>query len=98
MTKIFVDTNKFLDFYRYKEENKEILDKLAASNNLVLTEQVIREFKRNRISEIRGLLEKVEAKEKQITNNMCNLEPVGIFTDTITALNKTNTKHIQTVK
>ena len=49
MTKIFVDTNKFLDFYRYKEENKEILDKLAASNNLVLTEQVIREFKRNRI-------------------------------------------------
>ena len=98
MTKIFVDTNKFLDFYRYKEENKEILDKLAASNNLVLTEQVIREFKRNRISEIRRLLEKVEEKEKQITNNMCNLEPVGIFTDTITALNKTNTKHIQTVK
>lgn len=98
MIKIFVDTNKFLDFYRYKEENKEILDKLASSNNLVLTEQVIREFKRNRISEIRGLLEKVEAKEKQITNNMCNLEPVGIFTETITALNKKNTKQIQVIK
>lgn len=98
MIKIFVDTNKFLDFYRYKEENKEILDKLASSNNLVLTEQVIREFKRNRISEIRGLLEKVEAKEKQITNNMCNLEPLGIFTETITALNKKNTQQIRVIK
>ena len=98
MTKIFVDTNKYLDFYRYKEENKEILDKLSSSNNLIITEQVIREFKRNRIVEVKRLLDKIESKEKEITSNMCSLEPLGIFTDKITKLNKDNSKLVNKIK
>lgn len=98
MLKIFIDTNKYLDFYRYKDENKEILDKLSSSNDLIITEQVIREFKRNRVTELKGLFDKVESKEKQITNNMFNLEPLGIFTEKITELNKDNSKLVSKIK
>lgn len=98
MIKLFIDTNKYLDFYRYKEENREILDKLALSDNIIITEQVIREFKRNRVTELNNLLDKILAKEKQFTNNMCNIEPMGIFSDRITEINKKNSKFIDQIK
>lgn len=98
MIKLFIDTNKYLDFYRYKEENREILDKLALSDNIIITEQVIREFKRNRVTELNSLLDKILAKEKQFTNNMCNIEPMGIFSDRITEINKKNSKFIDQIK
>ena len=98
MIKLFVDTNKYLDFYRYKEENKEILDKLSLSNNIIITEQVIREFKRNRVTELNNLLDKIITKEKQFTNNMCNIEPMGIFSEKITEINKKNSKYVDQIK
>ena len=98
MTKIFIDTNKFLDFYRYEEENEEVLDKLALANNILITEQVIEEFNRNRFSEIRRLLENVESKAKDLNDGLCNLKPVGIFAEKISTLNKNNSKLIQEIK
>lgn len=98
MFKIFIDTNKFLDFYRYKEENKEILDKLSESNRIIITEQIIREFKRNRNIEINRLLEKIIMKEKEIDNSNCNIEPVGIYSDMIIKIDKENSKLINNIK
>lgn len=98
MKKILIDTNKFLDFYRYKSENKEILDKLSKCDNIIISEQIIREFKRNRFLEIQRLLEVVKEKEKSLTNNLCNLDAVGIFSSDIIELNKENFKLIKEIK
>ena len=98
MYKIFIDTNKYLDFYRFKEDNKEILDKIADSNRIVITNQVIREFERNRNIELKRLLEKVQSKEKSIDNNICNIEPVGIFSNMISKIDKDNIELIKSIK
>lgn len=90
MVKILIDTNKFLDFYRYKDENKEILDKLSLCNNIILTEQIIREFKRNRVAEIQRLLDSIESKKKSINDNFCYLNVVGILSDDIKEVNSEN--------
>lgn len=98
MKMIFIDTNKLLDFYRYKEQNKEVLDALSSSNNIIISEQVIDEFERNRVSEIERLLEKINVKEKSVDKNMFSIEPVGIFSDTIASLNSSNSKHLDNIK
>ena len=98
MAKIFVDTNKYLDFYRYKEEKKEVLEKLCSCNNIIITKQVIDEFNRNRIFEINRLLSKIEEKGKNLNNGLCDLEPVGIFADEISKINSENSGHIREIK
>jgi tetratricopeptide (TPR) repeat protein len=56
MAVIFADTNRFLRFYDANEEQLKVLaDMVNESSRVVLTEQVVNEFKRNRL----GRLEKV---------------------------------------
>ena len=90
MRKIFIDTNKYLDFYRYKEENKEVLDKLSSLNQIIITEQVIREFKRNRNTELIKLNDKIKSKIKLLDDNICSIEPIGIFSEETIKINKEN--------
>ncbi len=90
MYKLFIDTNKYLDFYRTKEENKEILNQLSSSSDLVLTDQVIDEFRRNRNSELKSLKNRFEEKYKLVTNNMFGIEPNGILLKEIDEINKRN--------
>ena len=98
MAKIFIDTNKFLDFYRYKEENKEVLDKLSLTDNIIITRQVIEEFNRNRLSEIKKISDMVKKKKSELTDGLCNLDVVGIFSDEILNINKMNSKLIREIK
>lgn len=98
MAKIFIDTNKFLDFYRYKEENKEVLEKMSSIDGIVITRQVIDEFNRNRLFEIKRLLDMVEKKEKELTDGLCNIDVVGIFAEEIIDMNKKNSKRIREIK
>jgi predicted nucleic acid-binding protein len=69
MTKLFVDTNAFLGFYAYSSDDLAQLNKLvdemkAGKIELLLTDQVINEFNRNRESKIaetlRSFTEKAE--------------------------------------
>ena len=51
MAKIYPDTNYFIDFYRVAKESFDILDELQQyKTSLVLTEQTVTEFRRNRVS------------------------------------------------
>ncbi len=94
MYKLFIDTNKFLDFYRNKEENKEILNEISKCNNIILTEQVVDEFKRNRNKEIKSLIDKVENVKKSAKSGMFGIEPIGILQFDIENINRENRKRI----
>jgi rRNA-processing protein FCF1 len=51
MAKIYPDTNSFIDFYQAAHENVDVFDELQKyKNSLVLTEQTVTEFRRNRVS------------------------------------------------
>jgi len=55
MAKIYPDTNRFLDFYRSADDKIDIFDELQKyTGNLVLTEQTITEFRRNRVSTLKN--------------------------------------------
>ena len=96
--KIFIDTNKYLDFYRYKDENMEILNKLSACNDIIISEQVIDEFERNRNKELHSLLDKANELYKKANENFFNLEPLGIFEKDIKVMNSESRKKIGEIK
>src|SRR5947209_4187011 len=57
MAKIYPDTNKFIDFYQAALDSIDIFDQLSAfSKDIVLTEQTITEFRRNRVKTLRWLV------------------------------------------
>jgi hypothetical protein len=57
MAVIFVDTNLFLRFYESKESHLGAFDELVSkAQSIVLTEQVVNEFNRNRLSKLRVAL------------------------------------------
>ena len=96
--KIFIDTNIFLDLYRQRKDNKEIFDLLSNCNDIIITKQVIREFKRNRIKLLKELLVKIENKQKSINNGLINIESVAILQDDIDNINDNNAKLLKTIK
>lgn len=96
--KIFIDTNKYLDFYRYKDENMEILNKLSDCNDIIISEQVIDEFERNRNKELHSLLDKANELCKKANENFFNLEPLGIFEKDIKVMNSESRKKIGEIK
>ncbi len=56
MAKIYPDTNRFVDFYQAASEKLNVFDQLQAyKEHLVLTEQTIVEFRRNRVSTLKWL-------------------------------------------
>lgn len=57
--KILIDTNIFLDFYRYEKETIELLKELENhSDKIIFTQQLVDEFERNR----EGILSQVKAR------------------------------------
>jgi hypothetical protein len=68
MAKIYPDTNRFVDFYRTSSEKLIVLDELLKNKvNVVLTEQTITEFRRNRITALQILV-----RQFQETNDIGN--------------------------
>lgn len=68
--KIMIDTNVFLDFYRSKPENLEILRLYQEMNNdIVFPIQIYDEFKRNRLKQIDELVEKVKRLKSELNLN-----------------------------
>lgn len=66
--KILIDTNIFLDFYRSKNESLRILTEIINnSENVILTEQIVNEFYRNRTRVLREV-KKVFEKESNVEN------------------------------
>ncbi|MFK3774789.1 PIN domain-containing protein [Pseudomonas sp. NPDC089406] len=56
MTKLFVDTNIYLDFYRDAQDRLSLFEELKTlKNNLIISEQGYREFQRNRTSQLINL-------------------------------------------
>jgi RNA polymerase sigma factor (sigma-70 family) len=98
MKKLLIDTNKFLDFYRYQEENMEVLNKLSSFERIIIPEQIIDEFRRNRTKEVKSLLSKIEEKNKNINKGLFNIEPIGIFSSEIIRINKDNAKQVGEIK
>jgi rRNA-processing protein FCF1 len=57
MAKIYPDTNRFVDFYQAALDNIDLFDELQKHrDSLVLTEQTIAEFRRNRVSTLHWLI------------------------------------------
>ena len=57
MAKIYPDTNRFVDFYQAALESIDVFDELQKyKHSLVLTEQTITEFRRNRVSTLNWLV------------------------------------------
>lgn len=53
MTKLFVDTNIYLDFYRNAHDRLSLFEELKKlKNSLIISEQGYREFQRNRTSQL----------------------------------------------
>ncbi len=98
MIKLFIDTNKYLDFYRYKEENIEVLNKLAQCKNILITEQVIDEFERNRIKELQSVKDKIHELNSRINTKSFNIEPIGIYENLIKEINSNNSQRINEIK
>lgn len=98
MKKIFIDTNKYLDFYRYKEENLEILNNLSECDKIVITEQIIDEFNRNRNKELNSLKTKIHELNCKLNLGTCSIEPIGIYADRIKAINSENSRKISEIK
>jgi len=56
MAKIYIDTNWLIDFYRVTDDKTVQLKELQKhKSNLVLTEQTIAEFRRNRVAALKQL-------------------------------------------
>ncbi|MBU3188745.1 PIN domain-containing protein [Clostridium bowmanii] len=57
MSKIFIDTNIFLDFYRANKETLKVLDELKKyAKHIVFPLQVYGEYNRNRVEELEKIL------------------------------------------
>jgi hypothetical protein len=57
VAKIFPDTNCFIDFYRAGIERLDVFDELEQyKGSLVLTQQTVMEFRRNRVSTLKRLV------------------------------------------
>jgi hypothetical protein len=57
MAKIYTDTNRFVDFYQAALDKIDVFDELQKyKGSLVLTEQTITEFRRNRVSTLNWLV------------------------------------------
>ncbi|GKS08971.1 PIN domain-containing protein [Pseudomonas syringae pv. theae] len=61
MTKLFVDTNIYLDFYRGAHDRLSLFEELKKlKDNLIISEQGYREFQRNRMSQLLKLAAEIE--------------------------------------
>src|SRR5262249_28708516 len=61
MARIYIDTNVVLDFYQSAKDRLVVFHELGVpANSVVLTEQTIREFQRNRAVRLSDLAQKVE--------------------------------------
>lgn len=62
--KILIDTNIYLNFYRSKKDSIKLLSELAKHfDKIILTDQIIQEFERNRevvINEMKRLLNLIQ--------------------------------------
>lgn len=66
MAKIYIDTTRLIDFYRVTDDKIVQLEELQKhKSNLVLTEQTIAEFRRNRVTALKQL----QAEFKKILDN-----------------------------
>ncbi|CEF49241.1 unnamed protein product [uncultured bacterium] len=72
MAKIYPDTNRFVHFYRASEEKRlVVLDQLLMNkSSVVLTEQTVTEFRRNRVSELHKLANQFKAKHFKNANDV----------------------------
>lgn len=60
MARIYIDTNVFLDFYQAATDRLEVFRALAArANSLLLTEQTIQEFRRNRVGRLAAVAKSI---------------------------------------
>jgi predicted nucleic acid-binding protein len=67
MAKLHIDTNVFLDFYRSSSSSVKYLTEIDAhKHHLVLTEQTVNEFRRNRVGALMHLAGEIE---KSVVNN-----------------------------
>jgi hypothetical protein len=65
---VFVDTNKFIDFYQNAKEGVRLLDEFAKfQRSFVVTEQMINEFYRNRVATLQWLLKEFQKSIEQNT-------------------------------
>lgn len=63
--KILIDTNIYLDFYRSNKEGIVLLSELLVQNDrIILTDQIIIEFERNREKVLRTVLKNFEQESK----------------------------------
>lgn len=63
--KIFIDTNIYLDFYRSNKEGLRLLEELEGHfESIILTDQVILEFERNREKVIQSVQKVLEVESK----------------------------------
>lgn len=54
--KLLIDTNIYLDFYRSNKNSIQLLNELSKHfDNIILTDQIIQEFERNRETVIKAL-------------------------------------------
>lgn len=61
MTKIYIDTNIFLNFYQSAYERVSIFSEIEKySDSIILTEQTVNEFKRNKNLCLNRLLKEVK--------------------------------------
>ncbi|NMY76995.1 PIN domain-containing protein, partial [Pseudomonas sp. WS 5071] len=61
MTKLFVDTNIYLDFYRCANDRLSLFEELKKlEDNLIISEQGYKEFQRNRTSQLLNLAAEVK--------------------------------------
>jgi uncharacterized protein with PIN domain len=61
MTRIYIDTNVFLDFYQAATDRLAVFqDLVRRADKVILTEQTVREFKRNRITRLTELARNIE--------------------------------------
>ena len=57
MTKFYMDTNWFLNFFRQALDDLALLDELAKyKGTLIITRQTINEFLRNRVTTLKGVI------------------------------------------
>ncbi|WP_133167875.1 PIN domain-containing protein [Burkholderia gladioli] len=61
MTKLFIDTNIYLDFYRSASDRLSLFDELKKlKSTLIISEQGYREFQRNRTAQLINLISEIK--------------------------------------
>ncbi|XJR90300.1 PIN domain-containing protein [Elizabethkingia anophelis] len=66
--KLLIDTNIYLDFYRSNKNSIQLLNELSKHfDNIILTDQIIQEFERNRETVLKALKKSFET-ESQLEN------------------------------